>query len=112
MARNLQPFCYVLFRECIETFNKTAAVVEPETICEMKFKEDMESDVWNDEFATQLRVRLFGKLNRIREAAHVLRKAGMVMRHLTTGMPSPLYPVQDPMVGEKLLKRCTDIEIQ
>lgn len=44
------------------------------------------------------------ELKRIKDAAYILGKAGIVMRQLATGMPAPQCPVQSCEVGEKLLE--------
>ncbi len=63
----------------------------------------IEPDAWNRKFAAQVRVELVGKLQRIKDAAYILKKAGMEMRQAASGMLVPQYPVHGRDVAEKIL---------
>ena len=63
----------------------------------------IEPDAWNSKYAAQLSVELISKLQRKKEAAYILSKAGMVMGQLKSGIPVPQYPVHGQNVGEKIL---------
>jgi len=63
----------------------------------------IEPDAWNGRFAAQVRVETIGKLQRIKDAAFILRNAGVGMSQLKSGAPAPQYPVHGRDVGEKIL---------
>ncbi|MBW7991989.1 MAG: hypothetical protein FVQ84_18505 [Planctomycetes bacterium] len=63
----------------------------------------IEPDAWNGKFAAQVRVELISELQRIKEAAFILNKAGVGMSQLKSGAPAPQYPVHGREVGEKIL---------
>ena len=63
----------------------------------------IEPDAWNSKYAAQVRVELISKLQRKKEAAYILSKAGMAMGQLKSGIPVPQYPVHGQNVGEKIL---------
>ena len=63
----------------------------------------IEPDAWHGKFAAQVRVELIGKLQRIKDAAYILKKAGVGMTQLTSGAPAPQFPVQGRDVVEKIL---------
>ena len=63
----------------------------------------IEPDAWDGRFAAQVRVELIGELQRIKDAAYTLKKAGVGMRQLASGAPAPQYPVHGRDVGEKIL---------
>lgn len=60
-------------------------------------------DAWNGRFAAQVRVEPVGELQRIKEAAYILKKAGLEMRQSVSGALVPEYPVHGRDVGEKIL---------
>lgn len=64
---------------------------------------NMEPDAWNGRFASQVPVELVGKLQRMKNAAFILKKAGLEMTQLTSGAPVPKSPVHGRDVGEKIL---------
>jgi hypothetical protein len=63
----------------------------------------IEPDAWDGRFAAQVRVELISKLQRKKDAAFVLNKAGVGMSQLKSGAPAPQYPVHGREVGEKIL---------
>ena len=63
----------------------------------------IEPDAWNSKYAAQVRVELISKLQRKKEAAYILSKAGVAMGQLKSGIPVPQYPVHGQNVGEKIL---------
>ena len=63
----------------------------------------IEPDAWNGGFAAQVRVELIGELQRIKDAAYILEKAGLETRQSVSGALVPEYPVHGREVGEKLL---------
>jgi len=63
----------------------------------------IESDAWDGRFAAQVRVEPVGELQRTKDAAYILKKAGLEMRQSVSGALVPEYPVQGRDVGEKLL---------
>ena len=65
----------------------------------------IEPDAWDGRFAAQVRVEPIGELQRIKDAAYILKKAGLAMRQSVSGALVPEYPVHRREVGEKLLVR-------
>ena len=63
----------------------------------------IEPDAWNGRFAAQVRVEIIGNLQRIKDSAFILNKAGVVMSHLKSGAPAPQFPVHGRDVGDKIL---------
>ena len=63
----------------------------------------IEPDAWDGRFAAQVHVELIGELQRIKDAAYILKKAGLEMRQSVSGALVPEYPVHGREVGEKLL---------
>jgi len=63
----------------------------------------IEPDAWDGRFAAQVRVELISKLQRMRDAAYILKKAGVGMTQLKSGAPAPQFPVNGRDVGEKIL---------
>jgi len=63
----------------------------------------IEPDAWGGRFAAQVRVEPVGKLQRIRDAAYILKKAGVGMTQLKSGAPAPQFPVHGRDVVEKIL---------
>ncbi len=63
----------------------------------------IEPDAWDGKFAAQVRVELVGKLQRIKDAAFILKKADLEMRQAASGALVPKYPVHGQEVGEKIL---------
>ncbi len=63
----------------------------------------IEPDAWKGKFAAQVRVELLGKLQRIKDAAYILTKVGLVMRQAASGTLVPQYPVQERVVMQKIL---------
>ena len=63
----------------------------------------IEPDAWDGKFAAQVRVELVGKLQRIKDAAFILKKAGLGMRQAASGALVPQFPVHGREVGEKIL---------
>ena len=64
---------------------------------------NIEPDAWDGKFAAQVRVELISELQRIKDAAYILSKAGVGMGQLASGAPAPQYPVHGQDVGEKIL---------
>jgi hypothetical protein len=60
-------------------------------------------DAWDGRFAAQVRVELIGELQRVKDAAYILNKAGVGMCQLKSSGLAPQYPVHGQDVGEKLL---------
>ena len=63
----------------------------------------IEPDAWNKRFAAQVSVKLIGKLQRIKDASYILKKAGVALAQLKSGALAPQYPVHDQNVMEKIL---------
>ena len=63
----------------------------------------IEPDAWDGRFAAQVRVELVGGLQRIKDAAYILKKAGLEARQSVSAALVPEYPVHGREVGEKLL---------
>ncbi|MFC1634140.1 hypothetical protein ACFL5Z_04810 [Planctomycetota bacterium] len=63
----------------------------------------IEPDAWDGRFAAQVRVELIGELQRTKDAAYILKKAGLEMRQSVSGALVPEYPVHGREVGEELL---------
>ena len=62
-----------------------------------------EPDAWAGRFAAQVRVELIGKLQRIKDAAHILKKAGVRIRQASSGALVPQFPVFERDVMENIL---------
>ena len=63
----------------------------------------IEPDAWGGKFAAQVRVELIGKLQRIKDAAYILKKAGLGMKQSVSGTLVPQFPVHERDVSEKIL---------
>lgn len=63
----------------------------------------IEPEAWDGKFAAQVRVELIGKLQRIKDAAYILKKAGLGMRQASSGALVPQYPVHGRDAVEKIL---------
>ena len=63
----------------------------------------VEPDAWDGKFAAQVRVELVGKLQRMKDAAFILKKAGLGMRQAASGGLVPEFPVHERDVAEKIL---------
>ncbi len=63
----------------------------------------IEPDAWDGRFAAQVRVEPIGEFQRTKDAAYILKKAGLGMRQSVSGALVPEYPVHGREVGEKLL---------
>ena len=63
----------------------------------------IEPDAWDGKFAAQVRVELIGKLQRIKDAAFILEKAGLGMRQSVSGALVPQFPVHERDVAENIL---------
>ena len=63
----------------------------------------IEPDAWDGRFAAQVRVEPIGELQRIRDAAYILKNAGLETRQSVSGALVPEYPVHRRDTGEKLL---------
>ncbi len=63
----------------------------------------IEPDAWDGRFAAQVRVELISKLQRLKDAAFILNKAGIGMTQLKSGAPAPQFPVHGQDVGENIL---------
>ena len=63
----------------------------------------IEPDAWKGKFAAQVRVEPIGELQRLKDAAYILKKAGLETRQSVSGALVPEYPVHAREVGEKLL---------
>ncbi len=60
-------------------------------------------DAWDGRFAAQVKVELLGELQRIKDAAYILKKAGVGLAQLKSGASTPQYPVLTREVMEKIL---------
>ena len=63
----------------------------------------IEPDAWNGRLATQVKVELIGELQKIKDAAYVLKKAGVENRQASSGALAPKFPVHGRDVMEKIL---------
>jgi hypothetical protein len=63
----------------------------------------IEPDAWGGKFSAQVRVELISKLQRIKDAAFILNKAGLGMRQSISGALVPQFPVHGRDVMEKIL---------
>jgi len=63
----------------------------------------IEPDAWDGKFAAQVRVELVGKLQRIKDAAFILKKADLEMRKAASGALVPQFPIHERDVVEKIL---------
>ena len=63
----------------------------------------IEPDAWDGKFAAQVRIELVGKLQRIKDAAFILKKADLEMRQAASGAFVPQFPVHERDVVEKIL---------
>ena len=63
----------------------------------------IEPDAWDGKFAAQVRVELVGKLQRIKDAAFILKKADLEMRQAASGALVPQFPIHERNVVEKIL---------
>ena len=63
----------------------------------------IEPGAWNGRFATQVRVELIGKLQRITDAVFILKKAGLRMKQIASGSLVPQFPVHERDIVEKIL---------
>ena len=63
----------------------------------------IEADAWDGRFAAQVRVEPIGELQRRKDAAYILNKAGWETRQSVSGALVPEYPVHGREVGERLL---------
>ena len=63
----------------------------------------IEPDAWDGRFAAQVRVEPIGELQRIKDAAFILNKAGLPMRQAASGALVPQFPVHERDVAEKIL---------
>lgn len=64
----------------------------------------IEPDAWDGRFAAQVRVELIGELQRVKDAAYILDKAGVGMTQLkSSGAPAPQFPVHGRDTVEKIL---------
>jgi hypothetical protein len=63
---------------------------------------------WKGKFAAQVRVEPVGELQRVKDAAYILKKAGLAMRQSVSGALVPEYPVHGREVGEKILAYFTE----
>ena len=63
----------------------------------------IEPDAWDGKFAAQVRVELVGKLQRIKDAAFILKKADLEMRQAASGALVPQFPIHERDVVEKIL---------
>ncbi len=63
----------------------------------------IEPDAWDGKFSAQVRVELVGKLQRIKDAAFILKKADLEMRQAASGALVPQFPIQERDVVEKIL---------
>ena len=63
----------------------------------------IEPKAWKGKFAAQVRVEPIGELQRVKDAAYILKNAGVETRQSVSGALVPEYPVHGKDVGEKLL---------
>ena len=63
----------------------------------------IEPKAWKGKFAAQVRVDPIGELQRVKDAAYILKKTGLGMRQAASGALVPEYPVHGRDVGEELL---------
>ncbi len=68
-----------------------------------KFQLHIEPDAWNGKFAAQVRVEPIGKIQRIKDAAFILKKADMEMRQAASGALVPQFPIHERDVVGKIL---------
>ncbi len=58
---------------------------------------------WGGKFSAQVSVEPVGELQRIKDAAYILRKAGIGMKQTDLGSPVPQFPVHERITIEKVL---------
>ena len=63
----------------------------------------IEPDAWNGRFAAQVRIELVSKLQRIKDAAYVLKKTGVGIIQLKSGAFAPKFPVCEQDTMKKIL---------
>ncbi len=63
----------------------------------------IEPDAWDGRFAAQVRVEPIGELQRIKDAAYILKKAGVETRQSVSGALVPEYPVHGREVRKSIL---------
>ena len=63
----------------------------------------IEPDAWDGKFEVQVRVELVGKLQKIKDAAFILKKADLEMRQAASGALVPQFPIHERDVAEKIL---------
>ena len=63
----------------------------------------IEPDAWDGKFAAQVRVELVGILQRIKDAAYILKEADLEMRQAASGALVPQFPIHERDVAEKIL---------
>lgn len=64
---------------------------------------NIEPKAWGGKFAAQVRVELIGELQRVKDAAYILNKAGIGTRQAVSGALVPQFPVQPREVMEKIM---------
>lgn len=67
-------------------------------------------EAWNGRFAAQVKVELLGELQRIKDAAYILNKAGVALAQLKSGALAPQCPVHPREVMEKILSHFREHE--
>ena len=63
----------------------------------------IEPDAWDGKFAAQVRVEPVGELNRVTDAAYILKKAGVGTRLASSGALVPQFPVHGRDIIENIL---------
>ena len=58
---------------------------------------------WKRRFPAQIRVELVGELQRVSDATYILKKVGVGMRPLPSGVMVPAFPVHGRDVIEKIV---------
>ena len=63
----------------------------------------IEPDAWDGRFSAQVKVELVGELQRVKDAAFILKKVGIGTRQAASGALVPQFPVHGRDVIEKIL---------
>ncbi len=70
-----------------------------------KARMQIEAKAWSGKFPAQVQVELIGELQRIKDAAHILKTAGIELKPNDWGAPIPPYPVYGREIMDKILCR-------
>jgi len=63
----------------------------------------IEPRAWNGRFPAQVRVESLGKLQRVNDAAFILKKIGIKMTEVPSGAPVPQFPVHEWKIFKEVL---------